>query len=114
MTFGRPYGFGLDSAERIHSINNPPPAYPGGIGGARIISFFATRLEERGVEIRTGTEAVRLLQVVGESGSRVIGAEVRGGGKIFARAVILATGGFKSNIGAFIDIPPNLYAYSVQ
>ena len=105
MTFARPYGFGLDSAERIHGMNNPPPDYPGG-GGGRIISFLATRLKERGVEIRTGTEAVRLLQVVGESGSRVIGAEVRGGSKIYARAVIMATGGFKSNIGAFIDVPP--------
>ena len=106
MTFGRPYGFGLDSAERMHSMNNPGPEYPGGIGGARMISLLAARLEERGVKILTETEAVKLLQVADKSGSRVIGAETRDGSKIYARSVILATGGFASNIGAFINIPP--------
>ena len=96
MTFGRPYGFGVDLAERYHSINND-----GYMGGAGLVKFLTEKAEDSGVDIRVETKAVKVLQERGP-GSRVIGIEIEGGGKIYAKAVILAAGGFMSDVNKFL------------
>ncbi|MCL2878050.1 MAG: FAD-dependent oxidoreductase [Acidobacteria bacterium] len=96
MTFGRPYGFGVDVAERYHSISND-----GYRGGAGVVKFLSEKAEDLGVDIRVETKAVKVLQEMGP-GSRVIGIEIEGGRKIYAKAVILAAGGFMSDVNKYL------------
>jgi len=97
MTFGRPRGLELDLAERYHMVNNK-----GYTGGRGIAKFFSERAEEMGVDIRVNTKAVKVLQDKGP-GSRAVGIEVEDGSKIYAKAVILAAGGFASDLGKYFD-----------
>ena len=97
MTFGRPWELGLDLAARYHSINNK-----GYISGGGVVRFIAEHATELGVDIRVETKAVKVLQTRGP-GSRVIGIELEDGSKIYAKAVILAAGGFTSDLNKYIN-----------
>jgi len=97
MTFGRPINLELDLAERYHTISNK--GYLGGGGTAR---FLKERAEELGVDIRVNSKAVKVLQQRGP-GSRVVGIELEDGGKIYAKAVILAAGGYASDLGKYFS-----------
>ena len=97
MTFGRPWNLQLDLAERYHSINNK--GYSDGRG---VASFLLEHAKDLGVDIRVETKAVKVLQE-GGPGSRAIGIELEGGNRIYAKAVILAAGGFASDINKYID-----------
>jgi len=96
MTFGRPFGIALDLAERYHNISNK-----GYLGGAGVVTFLLEQAKDLGVDIRVETKAVKVLQERGP-GSRAIGIELEGGRKIYAKAVILAAGGFMSDVNKYI------------
>ena len=96
MTFGRPFGIAMDLAERYHSISNK-----GYISGAGVVKFLSEKAKDLGVDIRVQTKAVKVLQESGP-GSRAIGIELEDGSRIYAGAVILAAGGFMSDIGKYL------------
>lgn len=106
MTFHRPCGLAQDVPERFHYLNNA-----GYIGsGAGIVEYLKDIAEPLGLEIRLETKAVKVLQEDGP-GSRAVGIELEDGSRIYAKAVILAAGGFMSNIGKYI---PGSIEYSAQ
>ena len=96
MTFGKPFGIALDLAERYHSISNE-----GYSSGAGLVKFIAEKTEGLGVDVRVNTKAVKVLQENGP-GSRAVGIELADGSKIYAKTVILAAGGFMSDIDKYI------------
>ncbi|NNL86703.1 MAG: FAD-dependent oxidoreductase, partial [Myxococcales bacterium] len=61
--------------------------------GEGLISQLAELARGAGVEIRLGCRITELVA----AGDRVVGARVEGGEAIFARAVVLACGGFEAN-----------------
>jgi len=96
MTFGKPFGIALDLAERYHSISNK-----GYSSGAGLVKFIAEKMEGLGVDVRVNTKAVKVLQESGP-GSRAVGIELEDGSKIYAKTVILAAGGFMSDINKYL------------
>ena len=96
MTFGKPFGIALDLTERYHSISNK-----GYSSGAGLVKFLSEKTEGLGVDTRVKTKAVKVIQENGP-GSRAVGIELEDGSKIYAKTVILAAGGFMSDINKYI------------
>jgi fumarate reductase flavoprotein subunit len=98
MTFYRQCGLAQDVPERFHYINND--GYMS--AGAGVVNFLKDQAEPLGLEIRLETKAVKVLLEDGP-GSRAIGIELEDGSLIYAKAVILAAGGFMSDISKYIS-----------
>ena len=104
----RPWAMSQDLEERYHNLN----VNGRNVAGAGIARFFAEKAEEFSAEVYLNTRVLRLLQE-GGPGSRITGVELDDGTVINAKAVILAAGGFRSDINAWIDSPEPI-RYSVQ
>jgi fumarate reductase flavoprotein subunit len=98
MTFHRPCGLAQDVPERFHYMNNA-----GYIGsGAGVVAFLNDVAEPLGLDVRLETKAVKVLLEDGP-GSRAVGIELEDGSLIYAKAVILAAGGFMSDLSKYIS-----------
>ena len=102
-SYETPAGFGADPAPRIHF----PKGAAGGLGGGRklIENLSYTIKNRKSIQILTSTSADKLLT----KDSQVIGAEVKGEKRkylIYAKKVIIATGGFVHNKKLFAKYVP--------
>ena len=93
FVFGRPWSLAQDIAERYHSTPG------GGIGKSIQLAARAVEMAAEGmdVHIRLNTRAMRIIQEAGP-GSRVTGVELHDGRIINTQAVVLAAGGFTSEM----------------
>jgi fumarate reductase flavoprotein subunit len=106
MTFHRPCGLAQDVPERFHYLNNEG-YISAGVG---LVSYLKDQAEALGLEIRLNTKAVKVLQEDGP-GSRAVGIELEDGSRIYAKAVILAAGGFMSDLSKYM---PDGIKYTAQ
>jgi len=90
-------GHGVEFSDATINMPNSPRTYHVVKGqGAAMIKTLATDAKKKGVDIRTGTRAKRLIK----EGNRVAGVVIEWDGdeaEIAAKAVIIASGGYANN-----------------
>ena len=102
----RPEGYGVDTVERIHYIATRENGNKG--GGAALLKELAEVASEKGVEIRTETKALELVQAEDGTVTGVVVETANGQETISAKAVILAAGGFAASPDALQKYIPSL------
>jgi len=86
-------------AGRAHLVLTPPRAMRAGLdwpgkGGDRTLGVLEDRLVALGGAVRRGVEVTGLVM----EGGRCVGVETSAGGRMTAKAVVIADGGFQANL----------------
>ncbi len=95
-----------------HSVNRTHRPTGGAAVGGHIVQTLKTAAEDRGVEIRTWTEAIGVLEEDGRvTGIRVRNLQEEKEYEIAAKAVIMTAGGFGANPDMIVSLDPNLEGF---
>lgn len=95
-----------------HSVNRTHRPTGGAPVGGHIVQTLKTAAEERGVDIRTWTEAIEVLEEDGRvTGIRVRNLQDEKEYEIEAKAVVMAAGGFGANPQMIVSLDPNLEGF---
>lgn len=95
-----------------HSVNRTHRPTGGAPVGGHIVQTLEAAAEDRGVEIRTWTEAVQILEEDGRvTGVRVRNLQEEEEYEIAAKAVVMAAGGFGANPEMIVSLDPGLEGF---